>query len=337
MTLRTVESHEKESFDRIASHPLQSWAWGEFRKSTGIDVLRLGRFEGTTLKEVAQITFHPLPHLPYTIGYFPKGNLPTPGMLEKIISEGKKRNCIFIKFEPNLKKEQQKEFVEAISSFQLVKSAYPLFTKYTFILPLSPTEEELLKGMHPKTRYNIRIAQKHDVKVEEGDSKEQFEEYLRLTFETTKRQNFFAHNRDYHRKMWEKLKQSGVSHLFTATYQGKVLVAWIVFLFNNTLYYPYGASSSESRQVMASNLMMWEVIKWGKKNGAREFDMWGALSSDPDPTDSWFGFHRFKQGYGAIHTEYVGSFDLVIQPLFYQMYKLLYQIRSLFLFVKSRI
>ncbi len=69
--------------------------------------------------------------------------------------------------------------------------------------------------------------------------------------------------------------------------------------------------------------MMWEVIKFGKKLGLKTFDMWGALGENPDSKDPWYGFHRFKEGYGGKLVEFVGSYDLVIQPFLYQLYKVL--------------
>jgi lipid II:glycine glycyltransferase (peptidoglycan interpeptide bridge formation enzyme) len=80
--------------------------------------------------------------------------------------------------------------------------------------------------------------------------------------------------------------------------------------------------------------MMWEAIKFGKKLGLKKFDMWGALSDNPDKNDSWYGFHRFKQGYGPEHVEFVGSFDLVINPMFYEIYKIIDKIRWVFLRIK---
>lgn len=197
------------------------------------------------------------------------------------------------------------------------------------------TEEELLKNFHSKTRYNIKVAQKHNVKVEEQISDKAFQEYLRLTEETTTRQKFFAHTPSYHKNMWETLKTQNKklqdlnnlsAHLLTATYKSEndkeqTLVSWILFVFHDHLYYPYGASSTKFRNTMASNLMMWEAIKYGKKMGLKYFDMWGALGQNPDKNDPWYGFHKFKEGYGATLTEFVGSYDLVINPAMYQIYK----------------
>jgi lipid II:glycine glycyltransferase (peptidoglycan interpeptide bridge formation enzyme) len=178
------------------------------------------------------------------------------------------------------------------------------------------------------------------VKIAEDNSDKTFEEYLRLTKETTTRQNFYAHSEKYHRLMWETLKTENTNtnelsaHLLKATYNGEVLVAWIVFVLGDTLYYPYGASSSNHREVMASNLMMWEAIKFGKKLGLRKFDMWGALGPVPDTKDPWYGFHRFKEGYGPKLTEFVGSYDFVINKKMYLVYKLLNRIRWIILRLK---
>jgi lipid II:glycine glycyltransferase (peptidoglycan interpeptide bridge formation enzyme) len=101
------------------------------------------------------------------------------------------------------------------------------------------------------------------------------------------------------------------------------------------LYYPYGASSSQHRDVMSSNLMMWDVIMYGKKMGLKTFDMWGSLGPNPDTKDPWYGFHRFKQGYGPELVEFVGSYDLVINPILYQGYKIADKLRWLFLRLRA--
>ncbi len=315
------------------NHPLQSEEWAVFREKTGIKIIR---------ENGLYITIHPIPHTKFNIGYLPKGPMPTKQVLLELKNIGKQENCIFIQIEPNI--ERTEDLNIKIKNLDLVPSAHPLFTKYTFILDLTKTEEELLKEMNQKTRYNIKVAQKHGVTVEEDDSDKAFEKYLELTWETTRRQGFYAHTKNYHRLMWETLRPKSeivnqkpetlTAHLFTAKYKGKILVTWILFVYNDTLYYPYGASSSENRETMASNLMMWEVIKFGKKLGLKKFDMWGSMGPDPDIKDPWYGFHRFKQGYGGKLTEFLGSYDLVINKKMYFLYKLANKFRWIILKAK---
>ena len=94
--------------------------------------------------------------------------------------------------------------------------------------------------------------------------------------------------------MWLTLQPAGMAKLMKAAYQGETLVSWILFKFNNVLFYSYGTSSSLHRELMASNLIMWEAIRLGKRLGCSVFDLWGSLGPDPSPKDPWFGFHRFK-------------------------------------------
>lgn len=306
-----IVTHRTMGDNRIMNqidHPLQSQPWGEFRKAMGLDVVRIHNW---------QLTFHKVPYTPWTIGYFPKGPMPTKFMIDALLELGIQKNAIFIQLEPNV--------VNNITIQQynnLIPSHHPLFTKYTFVLDLTKSEDELLKAMHPKTRYNIKVAQKHGVKIHEDNSAKAFDTYLRLSEETTTRQGFYAHNRRYHENMWQIMHKAGIASLWTATHRESILAAWIIFAFKDTIYYPYGASSRDHREVMAPNLLLWEITRWGKSQGYKKFDLWGALGPDPNPKDPWYGFHKFKQGYNSELVEFVGSYDLIIQPFLYELYKI---------------
>lgn len=316
-----IDSLKRKEYNLKVLHPLQSFEWGEFRRETGLKVIRRAIVIENKLKDPFTLTLHKIPHTKFTIGYLPKGPLPNSNLLAELKEIGKENNCVFIQIEPNIKAGNLESRVKS----SLINSFHPLFTKYTFVLDLTKPEDNLLKGMHHKTRYNIKLSEKKGVVVENNNSEKAFQDYLDLTEETTKRQRFFAHTNAYHRKMWEVLSKKNrdelSAHLLTAKYNGETLVAWVVFIFKDTLYYPYGASSSKYRNFMASNLMMWEAIKFGKKMGLKRFDMWGALSKNPNTKDSWYGFHKFKEGYGPEHVEFVGSFDLVINKNLYNLYK----------------
>ncbi len=307
---------EKTSWNARVRHPLQSWEWGEFRSRMGIDVVRNNAY---------QLTVHRIPHTPWTIGYLPKGTLPSRKAIEDLRRIGREKRAIFITIEPDVIRSEKNE--KTLATLPLIPSHHPMFTKYTFILDLTKSEEELLRAMHPKTRYNLRIAKKHGVTIKEDNSKEAFDAYMRLNAETTLRQGFYAHNRTYHETMWETMRTSGIARLFTAEYQKKILAAWIIFAWGKTLYYPYGTSSREFREVMAPTLLLWEIALWGKRMGYKAFDLWGALPDNPDPKDPWYGFHRFKQGFNPTHVEFIGSYDLVINPFLYPVYKVADNIR----------
>ena len=108
-----------------------------------------------------------------------------------------------------------------------------------------------------------------------------------------------------------------MARFLIASYHGEPLTAWMLLNFKHTLYYPYGGSSKIHPEVMANNLVAGEAIKLGKKMGLKRFDMWGALGPNAKPNNSWYGFHKFKQGYGGKLVEYIGTYDLVFNwPLY---------------------
>lgn len=312
MDLRPITSNQKSIYNNSVTHIIQSWEWGEFRKSLGLPLLRYGIFEDGKLVEAFQLTLHKIPFFNSYVGYLPKGPFPSEKLAKALNLIGKQNNCAFIKIEPNI---LAKDSHKITSDFKL--SPKTLFTKYNFVLDVTPSEEELLKNMHPKTRYNLRLAEKKGVKVEERVDDEAFKIYLDLYFETTRRQNYHGHDKNYHKKVWETLKKEGMVRLLIAFYNNEPITAWMLINFKDTLYYPYGGSSNKYRDVMSNNLVAWEAIRLAKKLKLKKFDMWGALSPNPNPSHPHYGFHRFKQGYGANLEEYLGTYDLILNPLIY--------------------
>lgn len=310
MNLRPVTN--KLQYNNTVTHVIQSWEWGEFRKAQGIKVLRYKTF---------QLTFHRIPFVNMYVGYLPKGPEPDKNLAEALKKIGKEQKCAFIKIEPNVEVTGYR--LQATENF--IKSPKPLFTKYNFIIDLTKSEEELLKNMHPKTRYNIKVAQKHGVKVEERVDDEAFEIYLKLYFETTKRQGYHGHNEEYHRQIWLTLRKADMVRLLIAFYNEEPLTAWMLLNFKDTLYYPYGGSSKSHPEVMANNLVAWEAIKLGKKLKLKKFDMWGA--------DFKHGFHKFKAGFGGELVEYIGTYDLVLNWPVYLVFTLIDKLMPLKIFL----
>ena len=295
------------NLDKIATHPLQTSFWEEFRREWGNEVVET---------KYGILTLHKIPYTKFKIAMFEKGPAPTKNMLSDLKKIGHENNLIFIKLEPNcLKNDKLVKLMESGGAIQ----GRRLFTPTTFWIDLTPSEENLMKSFSSKTRYNIRLAERKGVTVKEDNSDKAFNKYLDLTRETIRRQGFYAHSEKYHRLMWSILKKAGIGHLLTATYQGEIITTWIIFVWKKFLYYPYGASTEKHKEVMANNLMMWEAIRFGKKLGLTTFDLWGREEGK--------GFTKFKEGYNPKVIEFLGSWDLVINRPAYFIYRLAEKIR----------
>lgn len=322
------DSYNSSTYDTCAFHPMQTWEWGEARKETGVRVVRIVEQENNIPINVFQFSLHKIPHTPYKIGYLPRSVIPSKNVLDFIFDYAKRNKLIFIKFEPYIVKNQTDQL--PTTNYQLLKSPHPLFPEWTQMVDLTKTEDELMKALKPKTRYNIRLAQKKGVVVREVSTDEGFRIFSDLYFATCKRQKYFGHTRKYHEIIWKNLKNN-IAHILIA-YLGNIpLAAYELFYFKDVFYYPYGGTSELHRNVMGANLLMWEAILLGKKLGAKKFDMWGSLPPTAAGDHSWSGFTRFKDGYGTSHVQFIGSFDFIISSPLYSVYNSLHRLRNIYL------
>src|SRR3989344_3665933 len=285
---------EAKEWDKMVDHPMQGWAWGEFRARMGNRVSRVGG------DNQYQIIWTRIKTTSLWFGYCPMAKMPTENDL-KLLRDG----GIGIRFEPN-------EVMGAKIPEGLVEGRH-LFKPKTYWIDLTKSEDGLQAAMHPKARYNIRLAQKHGVIISEGAS---IDDYLRLIFDkTTQRQKIYAHTDKYH----QELPRQDFVHMFKAEYKGKGIAAWMLFVWKENVYYAYGAFDDEFRDKMAPVLGLWEIIRWAKKQGYKALDLWGA--------EEGRGFSRFKDQFGPKLVEMVGTYDLPINKPVYYLFRIAEEIR----------
>lgn len=307
----------RDSWNAVAFHPVQSWQWGEVRKKTGTEVIRIGEFEDETLIKGYQFTLHPLPLTHKKVGYLAMSDFPSDEALQYIKTELAKLNVIHVSIESA--KERKEINQQILMREDLKLSRESVFYRDTLVLDLTKDEETLLSNMKQKTRYNIRLASKKGVEIRKADNEADFEKYVQLYFETTQRQNYFGRSKDYQKIVWDCLKED-IATILIAYYNNIPLAAFELFYFNDVMYYCFGGSTQLHKNVMAPNLLMWESILYAKKLGAKKFDMWGATPPHKTDGKDWGGFTRFKEGYGGEFLELTPGYDLVINSWFYRLF-----------------
>jgi lipid II:glycine glycyltransferase (peptidoglycan interpeptide bridge formation enzyme) len=233
---------------------------------------------------------------------------------------------IFLRLEPQLERCFDAQFLIVKQKSGLIPSdsIQPADTR---LLDVSQSEEQLLATMHQKTRYNIKVAERHEVLIQTG--KHFLEDFLRLSKETSTRDNFSLHKDSYYRTMVEMLPDE-MLQVYAAIFHNQVIAANIVIQYGNATTYLHGASSSEDRNVMAPYLLQWKQIQDAKQCGSRWYDFWGIAPSagESKKTEAWSGITRFKNGFGGIERNYVGTFDLKTNPMWYKMYHIAKHLRN---------
>ena len=89
----------------------------------------------------------------------------------------------------------------------------------------------------------------------------------------------------------------------------------------NKVWYLYGASSNEHRNLMPNYLLQWEGIKYAIGQGKDVYDFRG-VSGVLDESHPQYGLYRFKKGFNAEFTEFIGEIYLDFKPLVYKLYKI---------------
>jgi lipid II:glycine glycyltransferase (peptidoglycan interpeptide bridge formation enzyme) len=411
---RFIAENNSESF-------LQVWEWGEFQKSLGRKMWRIGVIEDDLFSEdktsKLQITNYksqinskfkhtpsasqPTPlkrgitnskllavaliikyNLPFGKNYFycPRGpvinesriNLEHSGqesrildlLFDEIKKIAKKEKTMFLRIDPPIKTDQESGIMNYECFSNLKKSPNEIQPKNTLILDLTKSEGELLKEMKQKTRYNIRLAGKKELRItslaywQAGQElrmdnkkvfKEKFEEFWKLTKETSRRDKFSSHNKNYYWKMLESLSECDINEgeqtfvrlqarLYLAEYNNKIIAANIVLFFGDVAVYLHGASSNEHRNLMAPYLLQWRQILDAKKAGCKRYDFWGVsatkatLANVNFVSDTWGGITRFKKGFGGGEKNNIGAYDLVFDNIGYAIYRFMRKIKDILKF-----
>lgn len=304
----------------------QSWAWGEFQRSQNHAVRRFCLLdEQSSVLLAAQMIRYDRRFSGYW--FCPRGPIFSAAaktdprsvfrfFLNELDKQGLDTRSLFLRFEPFLDLNEAQGFLSP-----RLRRTHAMNPASTRLIDLTKDEEILLREMHEKTRYNIRVASKHGVTVREGTN-DDLEIFLRLTHETAQRDKIAPHADDYLRATYDFLAPLGLAKLRIAECQSKPLVANLEIWFGDTVTYLHGASSSEARHVMAPYAMQWEAMREAKRKGFRWYDLGGCnpiSKASMYYKTSWEGISRFKQGWGGEAIDLLGTWDLPLQRFIYAL------------------
>jgi lipid II:glycine glycyltransferase (peptidoglycan interpeptide bridge formation enzyme) len=240
--------------------------------------------------------------------------------LELVLRFLKEKKYIFVRVEP----------LQNISNIHypisIIGTRQP---QHTLLLDISKSEEDLLSEMHAKTRYNIRLSEKKGVEVRQEKDVDTF---WRLNEETSARDAFKTHDREYYARM---LDLPSVFQL-NAYYEGVSIASHIFVRFGDRFTYLHGASGNTHRNLMAPYLLQWEGIRFAEELGCQEYDFWGIAPPVSEGEKNkktcfhelcwevhhpWTGITRFKAGFGGKVWAYPEAVDIVLDAWQYRLYR----------------
>lgn len=298
---------------------LQSFQWAEIQEKCGEKIIlksleindkKIGFFLAIEKKIWNSNKYWYLPRGPI---FFDKNQSFWSDFFLSLKEEMKNKKLKFIRLEP-----VNNNFLDYYSTTNDLIKTTDIQPSKTSFLNLELSEDDLLKKMAQKTRYNVRLAKKKGLKfLELGPNG--YEEFWKLIATTSKRDNFFIHSKKYYQNLIEY--NNSFIKLLAASFQGDILAIGIFSFFGSTVSYLHGASSNSYRNLMSPYLLHWELIKQAKKDGFKYYDFYGVDEK------KWPGVSRFKNGFNGQSFCFPGTFDYVINKRFYLMYKFFRQVK----------
>ncbi len=229
---------------------------------------------------------------------------------EKIASA---ERSVFLKCDP----------LASVASRPGLRTARAIQPRRTVIIDCAKPAAEILGAMHPKTRYNIRLAERKGVAVRRLAGADAAAAFWDLLGATAARDGFRTHSREHYEKLCAAESPDYSNELFFA-YAGTAPIAAALVNFHRpsgTATYLHGASSNEHRALMAPHLLHWRIIEEARHRGFGCYDLWGIDER------RWPGVTRFKLGFGGRVVEYPPSFDIVWRRAPYAAYRLVRRMR----------
>jgi lipid II:glycine glycyltransferase (peptidoglycan interpeptide bridge formation enzyme) len=175
---------------------------------------------------------------------------------------------------------------------------------HTLVVPLGD-EAAMLGSLRRTTRYNVRLAGRRGVHVEEG---EDASELARQVAWSATHHRFRAPGRGYFRLLLDELPWC---RTYVARHRGRALAAMLVARHDGRAYYLFAGSCRERPDLKPVDALIWAALRAAHRDGCRDFDLWGMPPGD-DPAHPWYGFGQFKEGFGGRRVEYAGTWDLVL-------------------------
>jgi lipid II:glycine glycyltransferase (peptidoglycan interpeptide bridge formation enzyme) len=303
------------------AHLLQTSHWAEFKGHFGWSALRVQAEHCA-----AQILLRALP-MGMSIAYLPKGPLGSQWqeLWPQVDALCRQHHAIFLQVEADLFEPLPVEVrTRWLAGFRIQE--HTIQPRRTIVIDLTQDEEQLLASMKQKTRYNIRLAERHGVKVLPSADLEGF---YRMMQTTAQRDGFALHSADYYRWAYELFAPQGRAILLEATLDEQPLAYLMAFLQHERAWYFYGASDDAQRNLMPTYLLQWETMRWAKAQGANTYDLWGIPDADEETLEAQFtnrsdglwGVYRFKRGFGGQVRRSAPAFIRVYQPLLYRAYQ----------------
>ena len=335
-----LQSHPKGHFAQSVLWAKQKpmWQW-----ETVVSRDETGKIKGSLALLIRKI----IPGMPFTMMYGCRGpvsDLDDKETLRELLEGAKvlakKHHAYVIKIDPDVSSTETgyTKILEELG-FRLTGGGATfdaIQPQYVFRLDTEgKTADELLMALPQSTRRKVRTGAKKGVTTE-IKGKEAIPDFARLMLETGVRDGFVTRDAGYFEAMLDNLGEH--ARLYMAYYEGQAIAGTLAIWYGDKVWYLYGASSNEHRNLMPNYMLQWNMIEWAVEKGCRIYDFRG-VPGQVGEDHPLYGLYKFKLGFGGDYVEFVGEMDLVLnkpvnwfigtaKPIFMELRRKLYLLKN---------
>lgn len=170
----------------------------------------------------------------------------------------------------------------------------------TVWLDLEKSEEEIwMHEVSTQNRNTIRKCIKNGLSVEKSNDYSEFVEIYNATMDKVGAGDFYYFDDDY----YKKISESDAYTLLKVVSQDETIAAAIFIGYGEYFHYHLAGSKKECLKLAPNNLLLWEAIKFGKKNGYKKMHFGGGLTNSEEDN-----LYRFKKKYSSTVAKfYIGK------------------------------
>ncbi|MGY1624202.1 lipid II:glycine glycyltransferase FemX [Geodermatophilus sp. SYSU D00965] len=148
------------------------------------------------------------------------------------------------------------------------------------LTPLDRPLEDLLQAFRSQTRRNIGTAERAGVEVVLRADEEAVAEYHRLHVGLRKRKyRLLAQPLDFFERIWEVFAPQDGIRTALALVDGRPIAGAVYLVWQDTVYYKFGASEAEFLPLRPNDALHWSLIRWAHERGLKALD-WGLSELD---------------------------------------------------------
>lgn len=322
ITTQTVAEFEAFNQSHPKGHFAQSTFWAKQKPMWKWEAVACRGEDGAIKGTLSMLIRRAVPVLPYSIMYCCRGpvcDLDDYDTIRELVEAAKdiarEYHAYVIKIDPDVPSSNT-AFAEYLHALGFVsqeggEAFEALQPKYVFRLNVENIDNEtLLASFHQKTRYNIRLAVRKGVEVRIC-GKEMVPAFSELMLVTGVRDGFVTRQPEYFANMLDNLGEH--CRLYMAFHEGQPIAGTLAIWYGDKVWYLYGASSNEHRNLMPNYLLQWEMIQWATEKGCRIYDFRGVPGLVPED-HPLYGLVKFKRGFNGDYTEFVGEMDMALKP-----------------------